>query len=184
MRRAALLIGLTITAAILTIKPPLPVKAAKQVGVVELAAPAGDQPTYINASGESVLPNGRLITPAGVQVTVEPHPYGMALSPDGKMLVTANMGTWPFSISIISALESSVPHVEQIPPGYPPQRSEVEPSSVYIGRAIAWDNRTAYVSEGDTGKIDAYDLQIGQRSLIIGLDRQFNGRVYSHSFSG
>jgi DNA-binding beta-propeller fold protein YncE len=151
---------------------------------LDLTAPAGDQPTYINPSGETILPNGRLITPEGVQVTVEPHPYGMALSPDGNVLVTANTGTWPFSLSIIRALASNAPGVQQIPHGYPPKHSDVEPSSVYMGLAIAGDNRTAYVSEGDTGNIDVYDLDNGQRSQVITFDGDFSGKTYHHSFTG
>ncbi len=184
MRRGILLTMLGILGLTIIVKPPLLLKAGKDRGFWDLTAPAGDLPTHINPSGETVLPNGRLITPEGVQVTVEPHPYGMALSPDGKLLVTANTGTWPFSLSIISALASNAPDVQQIPPGYPPKHSDVEPSSVYMGLAIAGDNRTAYVSEGDTGKIDAYDLQLGQRSQVISLDHEFNGRNYRHSFSG
>jgi len=115
VRRLILLIGLVIAGLFLIVKPPWLLKAGRDSGALELAAPAGDQPTYINPSGETVLPNGRLITPEGVQVTVEPHPYGMALSPDGNLLVTANTGTWPFSLSIISALASNAPRVQQIP---------------------------------------------------------------------
>src|SRR5271157_3424324 len=184
MRRVILLIGLVIVALFLIVRPPMLLKAGRDRGAWELAAPAGDQPTYINPSGETVLPNGRLISPEGVQATVAPHPYGMALSPDGKFLVTANTGTWPFSLSIISALASHAPGVGQIPPGYPRKHSEVEPSSVYMGLAIAGDNRTVYVSEGDTGKIDVYDLQIGLRSQVIAFDREFNGKAYHHSFTG
>ncbi len=183
MWRVILLIGLVLVALFLIIKPPLLVRAGKDSGAVYLIAPAGDRPTHIDPSGETVLPNGRLITPEGVQVTVEPHPYGMALSPDGSLLVTANTGTWPFSLSIINA-RATPPDVRQIPPGYPPKHSDVEPSSVYMGLAIAGDNRTAYVSEGDTGKIDAYDLQTGVRSQVIDFDREFNGRAYRHSFTG
>ena len=148
-----------------------------------LRAPAGDRPTHIDPSGETVLPNGRLITPQGAQVTVEPHPYGMALSPGGKWLLTANTGTWPFSISIINTL-TNPPVVNQIPQSYPPKHSDVEPASVYMGLAIAPDNRTGYVSEGDTGKIDVFDLVIGQLSQAFALDGEFNGKVYRHSFSG
>jgi len=184
MRRVILLIGLIILGLFLVVKPPLFSNAERGNHPLELAAPAGDRPTHINPSGETVLPNGRLITPEGVQVTVEPHPYGMVLSPDGNLLVTANTGTWPFSISIVSALDAPAPDVQQIPHGYPLKHSDVEPSSVYMGLAIAGDNRTAYVSEGDTGKIDVYDLQIGQRSQVILLDSEFNGKLYRHSFSG
>ena len=184
MRRVALLIVLLLVGVFLVIKPPDLVNAGRHDGPVLLAAPAGDRPTHINPSGETVLPNGRLITPEGVQVTVEPHPYGMALSPDGKVLVTANIGTWPFSVSIISALDSKAPEVRQIPAVYPPKHSEVEPSSVYMGLAIAPDNHTLYVSEGDTGNIDVYDLENGQRSQVISFDGDFQGRDYRHSFTG
>ena len=184
MRRVILLIGLILVGLFLIVKPPMLVKAGRDSGAIELAAPAGDLPTHIDPSGETILPNGRLITPRGVQVTVEPHPYGMALSPDGNLLVTANIGTWPFSLSIISALASNAPRVQQIPPGYPPKNSEVEPSSVYMGLAIAGDNRTVYVSEGDTGNIDVYDLQSGRRSQVIAFDGKFFGKTYQHSFTG
>ena len=184
MRRVVFLMGLIVLGLFLILKPPLFTSAGEDSRPAVLAAPAGDRPTHIDRSGETVLPNGRLITPEGAQVTVEPHPYGMALSPDGNLLVTANTGTWPFSLSIISALGAPAPDVQQIPHGYPPKHSEVEPSSVYMGLAIAGDNRTAYVSEGDTGKIDVYDLPIGQRSQVISLDSEYNGKAYHHSFSG
>ena len=180
-----LLIGLVMVALFLIVKPPLLVKAGRDSGAVELVAPAGDRPTHINPSGETILPNGRLITPEGVQVTVEPHPYGMALSPDGKLLVTANTGTWPFSLSIISALAGHAPGVQQIPPGYPPKHADVEPSSVYMGLAVAGDNRTAYVSEGDTGMVDVFDLQNGQRSQVIAFETvNSTAKAYRHSFTG
>ena len=184
MRRVILLIGLVATGLFLIVKPPLLSRMGKNISPWELAAPAGDQPTYINSTGETVLPNGRLITPEGVQVTVMPHPYGLALSPGGNLLVTANTGTWPFSLSIINALASQVPEVRQIPSGYPPKHSEVEPSSVYMGLAIANDNRTVYFSEGDTGKIDAYNLQNGQGSQVISFDGEFKGKTYRRSFTG
>ena len=87
-------------------------------GRLELQAPAGERPVKIDLSGETILPNGRLITPLGSHVKVAPHPYGLALSPDGTTLVTANSGTHPFSASIITQLDSPEPQVVQIPPGF------------------------------------------------------------------
>jgi gluconolactonase len=49
-------------------------------------APAGERPARIDPGGETVLPNGRVITPRGRQFFTAPHPYGLALSPDRKTL--------------------------------------------------------------------------------------------------
>lgn len=87
-----------------------------QVAHYILSAPAGNRPTKIDPTGVTVLPSGRLITPLGRQVKVAPHPYGLALSPDGKTLVTVNSGTRPFSVSIVTGLASEQPQVAQIPP--------------------------------------------------------------------
>ena len=158
--------------------------AKRPAQVAELVAPAGNRPTEINPRGETVLPNGRLATPQGVQVKVEPHPYGLALSPDGKTLVTSNSGTWPFSVSIISDLASSQPAVQQIPPGYPPRGSEPDPKSVYLGVAIAQNNRTLYLSEGNNGKIGIFDLKTRRDLGTMSLDGRFQEKTYEHSLAG
>jgi len=149
-----------------------------------LSAPAGVRPAEIVPGGETVLPNGRLITPQGIQVKVAPHPYGLALSPDGKLLVTSNTGTWPFSVSIISDLSSSKPQVRQIPPGYPPKNSETDPESVYLGVAISPNNRTLYVSEGNNGRIGIFDLETRRDLGTFSLDGRWRGKTYRHSLPG
>ncbi len=158
--------------------------AKRPARVAELGAPAGNRPTEIVPGGTSILPNGRLITPQGVQVKVAPHPYGMALSPDGKMLVTSNNGTWPFSVSIISDLSSNKPEVRQIPPGYPPINSETDPRSVYLGVAIAPNNRTLYLSEGNNGKIGIFDLKTRRELGTLNLNGRYHRENYRYSLAG
>ncbi|HTS71199.1 MAG TPA: hypothetical protein VMO17_19655, partial [Terriglobia bacterium] len=46
----------------------------KQVSNAAMSAPAGNRPAKIDPAGETILPNGRLITPLGKQVKVAPHP--------------------------------------------------------------------------------------------------------------
>ena len=46
-----------------------------------LEAPAGDRYAKIDPAGETVLPNGRLLTPAGRQIPTAPHPFGLARPP-------------------------------------------------------------------------------------------------------
>src|SRR5262245_9503030 len=62
---------------------------------VTFSAPAGDRQattnTVVDGVSAAILPNGRLVTPVGVEVSVQaPKPFGLALSPDGKMLATLN----------------------------------------------------------------------------------------------
>ena len=147
-----------------------------------LQAPAGTRPVRIDPAGETVLPNGRLITPLGKHVKVAPHPYGLALSPDGQTLVTANSGTAPFSFSIISRLASRKPQVVQVPPRA--GSADAEPDSVFLGVAIAPDNRTLYLSEGNNGRVGIFDLITHQRRGSLSLDGLFQGEIYSHSLSG
>ncbi len=69
-------------------------------------APAGERPTRIDRDGVTVIPNGRLINPAGTTVEVAPHPFGLELSPDGRTVATANSGIRPFSVSLIDAVRA------------------------------------------------------------------------------
>ena len=149
---------------------------------VQLRAPAGARPVRIDPVGETVLPNGRLITPLGKHVKVAPHPYGLALSPDGQTLVTANSGTSPFSFSIITDLTSPEPQVVQVPPG--PKSRDADPDSVFLGVAIAPDNRTLYLSEGNNGRVGIFDLVTHQRLGSVSLDGLFQGKTYRNSLPG
>src|SRR5260221_11008960 len=90
------------------------------------SAPAGDRYTSINKEGETVLPNGRLITPRGKQILVAPHPFGLTLSPDGKTIITANSGVGPFSISVITDFNSAAPSIKQIPENENPEKGLLE----------------------------------------------------------
>jgi YVTN family beta-propeller protein len=163
--------------------PASPEGNALQVGTTaQLEAPAGTRATHINRSAVTILPNGRLITPRGVQVTVAPHPYGLALSPNGTTLITVNSGTAPFSISIITHLGRSHPQVRQIPPGFKP--SDADPKSVYLGAAIGPDNRTAYVSEGNNGEIGIFDLRRHRRTGELSLNGSFSGSEFHESLTG
>src|SRR5450432_1826851 len=57
-------------------------------GFVALHAPAGTRPTaqstMLDGRAGAILPNGRFVSPAGIDVSVgAPKPFGLALSPDG-----------------------------------------------------------------------------------------------------
>ena len=80
-----------------------------------ISAPAGDEYVIIRKNGQTILPNGRIISPSGKTHQVAPHPYGLAISNDGNIAITANSGTSPLSISILKNIQSANPKIMQIP---------------------------------------------------------------------
>jgi DNA-binding beta-propeller fold protein YncE len=112
---------------------------------LSLKAPAGNLPASrtINVGGITgvVLPNGRLITPVGAELsTLAPKPYGMALSPDGNTLATVNSGISPFSITLFKNIRSANPSVALIPI-----------SSSFMGIVFSQDGSFFYAGGGENG---------------------------------
>ncbi len=146
------------------------------------SAPAGKALTAIHKDGTTVIPNGRLLTPRGRQIQVAPHPYGLTLSPDGSIAVTANSGVRPFSISIIRDMLSSHPQVQQIPPGA--QTDEGILAAVFMGLAISPDNRDLYVGGGKEGRVFIFDVKSGKKRGEINCNTSFNQISYKDSYIG
>ncbi len=145
-------------------------------------APADTAYARIHKSGTTVLPNGRLIRPVGKSIQVAPHPYGLVLSPDGNMAISANSGVRPFSISIIRDISGDAPSVQQVPEGS--QTDEGVLAAVFMGLAVSPEGDQLYVGGGQEGKIILFDLQTGDRNGEIDANVSFAGRTYEHSYIG
>jgi YVTN family beta-propeller protein len=145
-------------------------------------APAGDQYAKMDTVGVSVLPNGRLIKPAGHTFRTAPHPYGLCLSPDGKIAVTANSGTSPLSITILRNVQSDYPEIQQVPPGANTDKGVL--ASVFMGLAISPDNQTVYVSGGQENKIHLFDLKTGKETGFIPCGAIVGERDYRVGYIG
>lgn len=146
------------------------------------SAPAGERFVSIDQSGETVIPNGRLLTPSGKSIVVAPHPYGLTLSPDGNTAVTANSGTSPLSITIIRNILSGAPEVRQIPPG--PATDKGVLASVFMGLAVSNDNRVVYVAGGQENKIFIFDLKTGEKKGFFDCSFKSDSIDYSHGYIG
>ncbi len=147
-----------------------------------ITAPAGNEYTAIDKGGRTVLPNGRFITPAGKCIVLAPHPYGLTLSEDGNVVITANSGINPLSISIVRNVLSNNPVVQQIPPGSSTDKGIL--ASVFMGLAISPDNQTAYVAGGQENKIYLFDINTGQAKGSINCSVVSNKFDYSHGYIG
>lgn len=147
-----------------------------------ISSPSGERFIEINKTGTTVIPNGRLLTPAGKSIVVAPHPYGLTLSPDGNIAVTANSGTSPLSITIIRNILSGNPEVQQIPPG--PKTDKGVLASVFMGLAVSNDNRVVYVSGGQENKIYLFDLATGAKKDSVDCSFVSDSSDYSHGYIG
>ncbi|MFM7429881.1 MAG: YncE family protein, partial [Flammeovirgaceae bacterium] len=146
------------------------------------SAPAGDRYTKVNRAGETILPNGRIITPTGKQITVAPHPFGLTLSTDGKTIITANSGVGPFSISIISDYNTASPIVKQIPETLNPEKGLLE--ATFMGLAISPDGQKVFVAGGQQNRIYVFDLKTNKKLAEINCNKSFDGMDYSDGYIG
>jgi len=145
-------------------------------------APADSAYTSIDRQGRTIIPNGRIIRPLGIQVQTAPHPYGLVLSPDGQIAVTANSGTSPFSLSVIRNLGSATPQVQQIPPGAETDKGIL--AVVFMGLAISPDNKILYTAGGQENKIYLFNLDDGQPMGAIDCAVKTDSTDYTHGYIG
>ncbi|MCC6461380.1 MAG: hypothetical protein IT260_12975, partial [Saprospiraceae bacterium] len=138
-------------------------QSARQSGSQWLVqAPAGDQYCQIQpATGSAILPNGRIIRPMGTTIRIAPHPYGLCLSPNGKVAVTANSGNRPFSITLLEDQGTGKPLARQIPEG--PMNDPKLLEDVFMGLAITPDDGSVWVSGGSANQLFRYDLRSGAK---------------------
>jgi YVTN family beta-propeller protein len=123
--------------------------------------PAGEQYCRIDPAGATIIPNGRIVQPMGRTVRIAPHPFGLALSPDGSVAVTANSGNRPFSITILENPASGNPRVRQVPEGVMNDKNLLE--DVFMGLAVTPDNRSVWVAGGQSNKLFRFDLKTGAK---------------------
>lgn len=147
-----------------------------------ISTPSGDQVTKINEKGTTVIPNGRFITPSGKNIITAPHPYGLTLSPNGNVAVTANSGTNPLSITIIRDILSDNPVVQQVPPG--PATDKGVLASVFMGLAVSPDNQIIYVAGGQENKVYLFDVNTGVKKDSIDCSFSSQDIDYRHGYIG
>jgi YVTN family beta-propeller protein len=147
-----------------------------------VSSPSGSLYTQIDKSGITVIPNGRFLTPYGKSVEVAPHPFGLTLSADGGVAVTANSGTSPISISIIKNLRSDHPTVLQVPPG--PGTDKGVLASVFMGLAVSPDNKIVYVAGGQENKIYLFSVGSGEKLDSIDCSVSENGGLTPDGYIG
>lgn len=121
--------------------------------------------------GRAVLPSGRYVTPAGQVIRITSDPFGLAVSPDGSRAISLHENA-------VTVLNLTNGQAIRVPDYARTLRSPVEKGS-FIGTAIAPDNQTAYLSNGDRGRVVVFDMATRQVRDSIDL----NGNGFSDSFT-
>ncbi len=143
----------------------------------DLAAPVTTEPARIDTAGISVLPSGRMVTPAGHATRVSHKPYGMALSPDGKVAVLLHN-------EAVTVIHLDDPDHPVRLPSYDRKRPAVIESGGFMGAVFSPDGQTVYLSQDKTGTVVLMDAQKLVRVGEFRLDGDFAGVHYQDSLAG
>jgi YVTN family beta-propeller protein len=147
--------------------------------VVETLQPPGhDRYCEIRIDGESVLPSGRIVKPAGEVVRITHDPFGLALSPDGSIALAIHS-------NVLTLIETARPQEAIRLPSYDGTlKNPFEGKGSFMGAAITTDNAIAYLSGGDSGDIIVFNLKTLKSEQRISLNGWSSGKKYADSFVG
>jgi YVTN family beta-propeller protein len=143
------------------------------------SAPAGLRPAARRA-GASILPGGRVVAPYGEEYPIGPGAFGLAISPSGRTVVTANSGPVRYSLTILERAAGARWQARQLVVRPP---DNIEPrgtgwSGVSMGLAFTSDHGL-FASEGNSGRIASFDAS-DDRGRAVDLNRQ----GYQDSYTG
>ncbi len=140
-----------------------------------LSVPGYNKASKIDTSGVSVLPSGRYITPAGKTIRITNDPFGLAVSPDGKISITLHDGV----ITIINNITLSSTRI----PDYAKKIKSPLKESSFIGVAFDHKKDVVYLSGGDEGSIIAFNYNTYRVEDSISLNGEFNKIKFEDSFT-
>ncbi|MEI8075711.1 MAG: phosphoesterase, partial [Bacteroidota bacterium] len=147
--------------------------AQKKVGILQV--PAIRAFCSINVNGESVLPSGRIVSPAGQLLRITHDPFGMKLSPDGSKIVTLHDGV--FTLINVTTLDATRV------PSYDQKIKSPFSNGSYLGLAFTADSKKIFLSGGDNGAVILYDLERMETVDSISLNGKVDGILYEDSFT-
>ena len=143
--------------------------------------PAGTRPAHRTEDGAgTILPGGRLLSPFGKDYTTGPGPFGLAVSPDGKRIVTSDGGMDRTSLSFLEETAGAW-RIRNLPisPKEISETGDDDWKSTFMGLAFNGEN-ALYASEGDSGQIYELDPASGKR--LGRFDLNVDG--FADSYSG
>ncbi len=148
--------------------------AQKTVQVLQV--PGAAQYCQIQPGGQSVLPSGRYVQPAGQSVRITRAPYGLALSPDGRRaLVLHHSG-------VITLVDLQHPEQAVRVPSYDTLIKPVF-TAPFLGAVFSADSKIAYLSGGDQGNVLIFNTETYKKTGEIDLNGSLNGQLFEDSWT-
>ena len=143
--------------------------------------PAGTRPAARRPGGETILPGGRMLAPLGRQFQTGPGIWGLAVSPDGRHVVSADGGPNRYSLTVLdqSAGAYRIHTIEALGSRPKPADDDDEFRSVFMGLAFE-NNHDLWASEGNSGRVRLLDIATGKPKQIL----ELNGNGFADSYSG
>jgi DNA-binding beta-propeller fold protein YncE len=122
--------------------------------------------------GTTILPEGRLMRPAGWPSPVNKWPHGLAVSPvtDLAFVASERRGAW------IDQWPTRAPQVSKF--DVPEKDSRANSGAV----AFSPDGQLLYWSSGETGGVYVYDVASRTRKAFVSLNVETSGRKFEDSF--
>jgi YVTN family beta-propeller protein len=143
-------------------------------------APAGLRPALRRAA-TSILPGGRIIAPLGDQYPTGAGPFGLAVGPSSRVVVTANGGLGRNSFTVLDRERNSRWSERQIVARSLDTLDEfgtVDWRGVFMGIALVNDH-SVWASEGNSGEVSFFDWTAGRRRAI-----DMNQAGFQDSYTG
>ncbi len=145
-----------------------------------MRAPSGEAYVELNETGRTILPNGRFITPTGTMIRVQPHPYGLTMSADGRWVV-AVCSDDP-QLAILDLANPDAPALSHIPENLGEGEGVLD--AAFMGAAIDPANKVAYIAGGGDWSVMAFDLETRERLFRIDCAHQNEDGDFTFGYTG
>lgn len=122
-----------------------------------------------------------MVTPLGRQFNTGPGAFGLAVSPDGRLAVTANGGPNRYSLTVLDMSDEPwrARELRTRPKDEEASSPEDDWRSVFMGLAFS-GNRRLFASEGNSGRVREIGLPGGQVYRVL----ELNQGPWRDSYSG
>ena len=138
----------------------------------DFRSPAGEQPVARRPGADSVIPGGRIVHPLGEQHFTGPGSFGLAVSPDGSTVVTADTGPRP-SLTVLRRDSSERWQIKSLPASGRDPNDKADDDdwrAVFMGLAFE-DDQHLYASEGNSGAVRRISPSNGRLQSKIELNQ-------------